>query len=122
MSDVSGRDLRGPWVPLDDRSVGALSGALGVFQIADPAGDVLQVGYAGGRSLFGLRGTLRSALDRSDGRPLVFRVEVNMQYMSRWKELLMVHRAQHGSLPILNNPDDAHGLGHMGPRTKGGDQ
>ena len=67
-----------------------------------PSGAVLYIGHAGGRSPFGLRSELQRELqDAAPGHQ--FRVEVNMQYRTRWLELLMVHEADHGSLP----PDNA---------------
>ena len=65
------------------------------------------------RSPFGLRSELQREHDeRGAGRQ--FRVEVNQQYRTRWFELLMVHKADHGSLP----PDNAKNpppLGRLSP-------
>ena len=101
-----------PWTPLTPETVEALPGQLGVYQIADPSGAISRIGFAGGKSLFGLRSTLR---DELQARPAgsQFRVEVNMQYQSRWRELLMLHQAEHGTLPP-ENADDARGLGRLG--------
>ena len=44
-----------------------------------------------------------SASSSERGAGHQFRVEVNQQYRTRWFELLMVHQADHGSLP----PDNA---------------
>lgn len=87
-----------PYRPLTEDEVHKLGGYLGVYEIADAERRVLCIGYAGGRSRWGLRGELAAELQaRGDG--LVFRYEVTMQYLTRYRELLMVHRADHGGLP-----------------------
>ena len=102
-----------PWQPLDPETVKRLPGQLGVYQVADAAGTIVYIGQAGGRSTFGLRSELqREAAERGPGHQ--FRIEVNMQYRTRWFELLMVHQADHGSLPVDNakNPPP---LGRLSP-------
>ena len=102
-----------PWQPLTPEAATRLPGQLGIYQIADAQGAVLYIGHAGGRSPFGLRSELqREATERGPGQQ--FRVEVNMQYRTRWFELLMVHKADHGALP----PDNAKNpppLGRLSP-------
>jgi hypothetical protein len=44
-----------------------------------------------------------------------FRVEVNQQYHTRFRELLMVHQADHGQLPPANAEDPPIGLGRLSP-------
>jgi hypothetical protein len=104
-----------PWLALDDAHVRGLGGQLGVYEIASVADDaVLRIGYAGGRSLFGLRGELdRERRQRGDGVAR-FRVEVTMAYLTRYRELLMLHMADHGSLPP-ENPEDPARLGRLSP-------
>ena len=69
---------------------------------------------AGGRSPFGLRSELqREASERGPGYQ--FRVEVNQQYRTRWLELLMVHKADHGSLPTDNAKNPPPALGRLSP-------
>lgn len=95
-----------PFRPLSAHEVGKLGGQLGVYQIADAEGRVLRIGYAGGRSRFGLRGELGAELQaRGDDAGVLFRCEVTMQYLTRYKELLMVHRADHGSSPPEQDPN-----------------
>jgi hypothetical protein len=103
-----------PWQPLDREYVDALPGQLGVYEVADSTGTVLHVGVAGGRSLFGLRGELQRELEaRGPGHQ--FRVEVNMQYLTRQRELLMAWAADHeGQLPP-ENAGDAPKLGRLSP-------
>lgn len=106
--------LNKPWVPLAPQNVGQLSGQLGVYQIQDPSGQVVLIGYAGGRSLFGLRGELEHELaNRAPGHS--FRCEITMQYISRYKELLMVHAADHGELPVENRESAPSNLGRIRP-------
>ena len=103
-----------PWRPLTAQAVDRLPGQLGVYQIADAEGTVLFIGQAGARSAFGLRSELqREANQRASGHQ--FRVEVNQQYRTRWFELLMVHQADHGSLPAENAKNPPPALGRLSP-------
>jgi hypothetical protein len=102
-----------PWQKLTADTAARLPGQLGVYQVADAGGAVLYIGQAGARSPFGLRSELqREFAERGEG--CQFRVEVNQQYRTRWFELLMVHQADHGSLPTDNakNPPP---LGRLSP-------
>jgi hypothetical protein len=93
--------LHKTFLPLAPENVCLVRGYLGVYELQDAAGDTALIAYAGGRSLFGLRGELeRELAARAAGYR--FRYEVNMQYMTRYKELLMVHIADHGRLPREN--------------------
>lgn len=104
-----------PWRELTAEAVAALPGQLGVYQLAEPDGTILRIGYAGGRSLFGLTGELKRELEARQGAPTLFRVEVNMQYLTRYEELLMVHLADHGSLPPGNPAEARRRLGRISP-------
>jgi hypothetical protein len=104
-----------PWIDLTAESVKALSGQLGVYQLADAAGRVVQIGFAGGRSLFGLRSDLERALRDQPAGAVRFRTEVNQQYTTRYQELLMLHVADHGSLPVVNQDDPPVRLGRLSP-------
>ncbi|MBM3645439.1 MAG: hypothetical protein FJX02_14000 [Alphaproteobacteria bacterium] len=105
--------LDGPWRPLDAAEVARLPGQLGVYQIADGEGRIAKIGEAGARAPFGLRTALEREL-AARGPGWRFRVEVNMQYRTRWFELLMVHRADHGALPP-DNAADSPALGRLSP-------
>ncbi|HZT65020.1 MAG TPA: hypothetical protein VFA11_04455 [Acidimicrobiales bacterium] len=102
-----------PWMALDPANVARLGGQLGVYEVADGEGRVALIAYAGGRSPFGLRGELESQLAQR-GAGWQFRVEVTMAYLTRWRELLMVHVADHGG-PPPGNIDDGAVLGRMSP-------
>lgn len=99
-----------PWLPLTEERVAKLSGQMGVFQLADEGGHVTYIGFAGGKSLFGLRSELQKRL----GLATQFRYEVNNQYQTRWRELLMLHRAETGALPELNANEPTPKLGRLG--------
>ncbi len=99
-----------PWIPLDEANVARIPGQLGVYQLADEGGQVQYIGFAGGRSLFGLRSELRART----GAAHSFRYEVNMQYQTRYRELLMLHRGAHGELPLLNQAEPPLRLGRLG--------
>ena len=103
-----------PWRPLTAEVVDRLPGQLGVYQIADATGTIVYIGQAGARTAFGLRSELqREASQRASGHQ--FRVEVNQQYRTRWFELLMVHQADHGSLPTDNAKNPPPALGRLSP-------
>ncbi|MCS5585365.1 MAG: hypothetical protein VCA12_04855 [Pseudomonadales bacterium] len=101
--------LEKPWLTLDPELVASLPGQLGVFQLANENHEVVYIGFAGGRSLFGLKGELANWL----GRWPFFRVEVNMAYRTRCRELLMVHFSDHGSYPTENTAQETAGLGRL---------
>jgi hypothetical protein len=106
--------LERPWRDLTAENVAALKGELGVYQLADAEGRVLRIGYAGGRTLFGLRSELEAAL--TAGGAARFRTEVTSNYLSRYEELLMVHKADHdGQLPPGNTAPSDQRLGRLSP-------
>jgi hypothetical protein len=109
-----------PWRPLTADAIAALPGQLGVFHVGDAEGRVLYIGYAGGRSLFGLRSAIAEARARLGAAAARFRYEVNQQYMSRYEELLMLHRADFGDLPP-GNRDAPRRLGRLSPVEPGKD-
>lgn len=86
---------------------------MGVYELSSPKGEVIFIGYAGGRSVFGLRGELEAKRVASDDREAWFRFEVTTAYLSRYKEVLMVHFADHGSLPAENDAGEA--VGRLSP-------
>ncbi|MEL0048200.1 MAG: hypothetical protein VW867_06110 [Gammaproteobacteria bacterium] len=80
-----------------------LGGSQGVYQLADQAQRIIFIGYAGGKSQFGLKGEVADALQQTPAAEFV-RWEVNTAYMSRYKELLMIHLHDYGQLPVANEP------------------
>lgn len=102
-----------PFTPLTAGEIDRLPGSLGVFELADDDGRVVRIGFAGGRSLFGLRGELGALVGQTAAT--MFRVEVNTAYLTRYQELLMVHIADTGSLPAENVPDPGMKLGRLSP-------
>jgi hypothetical protein len=102
--------LDNPWRPLADAA--CLPGHLGVFELADAAGQVVYIGRADARSRFGLRSAVADAL-RACPEACAFRIEVTAAYHTRHLELLMAHRADHGRLPIRNEPRPR--LGRLSP-------
>jgi hypothetical protein len=77
-----------PWKDLTPENVARLGGETGIYQLADETGRIVKTAYAGGRSLFGLRGELQKELEAASAAPRRFRVEVNAQYMSRYYDVL----------------------------------
>ncbi len=89
-----------PWIALADTQ-GRIHGNMGVFELADANDEIVFIGFAGGASLYGLKGEVAAA-----GKALTdaekVRVEVNTAYLSRYRELLMAYVADHGELPKHN--------------------
>jgi hypothetical protein len=104
-----------PWIALTADAVSALPGQLGVYQLADEHERIVYIGFAGGLSLFGLRGELERALAERPCSAARFRYEVNQQYTSRYLELLMLHVADHGTLPLANRASPPPRLGRLSP-------
>ena len=104
-----------PWTPLTPEAVKKLSGQLGVYQIADAKGDVIFIGFAGGRSIFGLRGEVEKTLNDAPTGAAQFRVEINQQYTTRYQELLMVHVHDTGDVPPGNKGKPMPKLGRLSP-------
>jgi hypothetical protein len=104
-----------PWQALTSAAVRAVPGQLGVYQLADAAEHIVEIGFAGGKSLFGLRGELQRALAQRPPCAALFRYEVNQQYTSRYLELLMLHVADHGILPPANRAAPPVRLGRLSP-------
>jgi hypothetical protein len=86
---MRGLQIRRAWRTLDAATVSALPAQVGVYEIADAEGRVLGLGYAGGRSRFGLRGELQREL-AARGAGLSFRWEATSTYLSRYRELQML--------------------------------
>lgn len=107
--------LTKPWQPLVREVVERLPGQLGVFELADAEGRSVGFGFAGARTLFGLRSALMAHVDDPPHGATQFRCEINTQYQTRFRELLMVHVADHGALPPLNRDDPPINLGRLSP-------
>lgn len=99
--------LTKPWVDLHDLDPEALPAQLGVFQLADAAGDVIYIGYGGGTTLFGLRSAITEARAEKASAAVSLRYELTHGYLSRWEELMMVHQHDFGHPPVANDPGDA---------------
>lgn len=96
-----------PWAELQNLATEDLPAQLGVFELADTAGEVIYIGYGGGNTAFGLRTAIGSAVELSAGRAVSVRYELTHGYLSRWEELLMIHQHDFGRLPSVNDPADA---------------
>ena len=107
--------LTKPWRALTAENATALPGQLGVYELADAAGNTVAFGFAGARALFGLRSELLRHVEAPPHGATQFRVEVNTQYQTRFRELLMVHQADHGALPPVNAENPPVGLGRLSP-------
>jgi hypothetical protein len=103
--------LEKPWLPLTTENLRSVKGQLGVYQLGSADDGVTFIGYAGGKSLFGLKGELNTRL--SEGPETNFRLEVTTAYQTRYRELLMIHIADHGIPPRDN--DKLPRLGKLSP-------
>ncbi|MBT4042874.1 MAG: hypothetical protein HOK21_13310 [Rhodospirillaceae bacterium] len=103
------------WIPLNDENVAKLAAHLGVYQLANDDGEILYIGMAGARSLFGLKGELKTALEEPPAGVTQFRIEVNMSYRTRRLELLQTYMHDHGELPAANTDIDANSIGRLRP-------
>ena len=102
-----------PFVLLTVDAVHRLPGHMGVFELASSGGEILFIGFAGGRSMFGLRGEVLAGLPATEATR--FRVEVTTAYLTRYQELLMLHVARFGDLPVENDPALMSLLGRLSP-------
>ncbi|MBG6088904.1 DUF7508 domain-containing protein [Actinomadura viridis] len=85
-----------PWTALTAENVAPVPASVGVFEIADESG-LIAIDFAGGNSLFGLRGALQEWLGTSPG--LSFRYERTNAYLSRYRELVQVFTNETGAVP-----------------------
>ena len=104
-----------PWAPLEEASLTTVAAHLGVYQLANDAGEIVYIGVAGGRSKFGLRGELQERLAAPPAGATRFRLEVNMAYRTRHCELLQTYLHDHGRLPAGNDDIDPASLGRIRP-------
>lgn len=98
-----------PWRSLTEAEINSIGGQLGVFELADDDQNTVYIGYAGGNSLFGLRGELTDRL----GEAAYFRLEINSAYLTRYRELLMAYFADHKHYPERNTETER--LGRLSP-------
>lgn len=101
--------LKKPWQDATPRNLARTPGALGVYEIGDPGGSLLYIGFAGGRSRFGLRGEISSRVEpdapeapSAASGAAKFRYEVNQMYLTRYVELLERELEASGALPPRN--------------------
>ena len=104
--------LTKPWIPIDANALASLPGQLGVYEFSNAAGEVIFIGRADARSLFGLRSEI-AAHAKTIGPARAYRLEITTAYHTRYLELLMVHRADHARLPKYNVPVPS--LGRLSP-------
>ena len=103
------------WQALTRENVSRVAGHMGVYQLADGAGEVMFIGVAGGASPFGLRGELESHLSEKAAETEQFRFEITTAYHSRFRELVQVYLNDYGHLPPSNQNLDASAFGRVRP-------
>jgi hypothetical protein len=107
--------LTKPWLDLTPDAAKKLSGQLGVYQLAGDDGEIAYIGFAGGRSLHGLRGELSRWAAEAPAGVTKFRYEVNTAYRTRHHELVGVFRHDNGRLPRLNDDIDPARVSNISP-------
>lgn len=106
--------LTSAWRELTEESAAEVGGRLGVYELRSNNGEIIRIGYAGGRSRFGLRSELEERLAEYGPSTTCFRYEVTSAYLSRYRELLMVHVHDYQRLP-RDNSDELQRLGRLHP-------
>ncbi len=87
--------IRKPWIQPTPETIRAIPAVVGVYEIADAAGNLLYIGQAGGREPFGLRTRIGLHFGGDDPNPVLreraaqFRWEANQQYTTKRLEMLM---------------------------------
>lgn len=110
---MTGLGITRPWLPLTAASADAVPAQLGVFELGDESETVTTIGYAGGREPFGMRSALAAAArEMNPDQTVLVRYELTHAYLTRFEELLMVHRARTGALPP-GNRDHLHAVGRL---------
>lgn len=104
-----------PWRPATEAELATLPSTTGVYELRRSNGELLDIGYAGSRSPFGLASTIAEAVAAHGGDDLEFRHEIHVQYRSRHIELVLVHRSQEGGLPPALAKRFAHIRGRISP-------
>ncbi|RJO75112.1 hypothetical protein D5S18_17210 [Nocardia panacis] len=99
------------WTPLTIEAVARVPASVGVYQISDEHG-IIVIDFAGGGSLFGMRGRLEEWIDTQPG--LTFRYERTNAYLSRFRELVQVFTNEFGR-PPQNLAGTAAPTGHIRP-------
>lgn len=112
-----------------------IPGAMGIFEIADEKKTTIYIGFAGGKSPYGMRGELYRIFGfppgsekwnwshpQMEGLPAAlkkqahyYRYEVNHNYYSRWIEDLTRYREDHDlTLPPINREATVEQPPHLG--------
>jgi len=106
--------LDSPWQLLNASVAEAVGGYLGVYEVRSFDGNYLRIGYAGGKSQYGLRGEIECLLEKYGAECVDVRFEITSSYLSRYQELLMLHMHDYGRLP-RDNAEDPLRLGIITP-------
>ncbi len=97
-----------PWISSQDVQPRDLPGTVGVYELGDADGQVIYIGYAGGRSLTGLRGVIIAHRGGDEPNAVIqsrmtnVRYEVTTSYLTRHLELLSRYSEDEGALPDGN--------------------
>lgn len=100
--------LNKPWTEASAATLGHLPGALGVFEVRNSAGEISFIGFAGGRTRYGLRSAITDSIDQlraAGDRPDGFRYEVNQMYLTRYVEVLEKYIESAGDIPPGNKAE-----------------
>lgn len=110
---MRGLDIRNGWQSLTVSNARRVEAAVGVYELRDRSG-IVRIDYAGARSRLGLRGELLAMASTDAAAGVEFRSEVTTTYLTRWAELLGLHLARHGTLPVGNRDHHPRGVKPVG--------
>lgn len=88
-----------PWQTSSADELAVAPVQTGVYEIGDADGTVIDIGFAGATEPFGLRSKLEALANEYAIDGMQFRYEINVQYISRYTELVLAHRSRFGELP-----------------------
>lgn len=95
------------WLDATAEQLQDIAVSTGVYEVRAHSGEVLTIGYAGTHEVFGLRSKLGLVLAGLDDK-VQFRYEQHVIYQTRFVEIVLDHRARHGSTPgQLGGPADS---------------
>ncbi|WP_310961233.1 hypothetical protein [Nocardioides terrisoli] len=108
--------MTAPWIRATPENLSRVIIGTGVFEIREPTGEVIDIGFAGALEPFGLRSALDRELGHGGAQGLEFRYEPHVLYMSRFVELVLDHKFRNaGEEPVRLRERGTHVPGRIRP-------
>lgn len=93
-------DMTKPWIRATEAALRDVPATTGVFEIRR-GDEILDIDYAGALELFGLQSKIAEVVAELVGEGVEFRYESHTQYLTRFEELVLVHKARNdGHIPV----------------------